>query len=63
MTKSGSAGRDAPTRMAVFQTVSLQPNSDWTDSLATAIERWKSNQKKTISVNGKPVAQTSDASA
>lgn len=35
--------------IAVYQPVSLQANSDWTDSLAIAIDWWRSGQTKTIS--------------
>lgn len=38
-----------PRLMAVLQPVSLAPNDDWTDSLATAIEWWQSDRKKIIS--------------
>lgn len=38
-----------PSLIAVYQPVSLEPNADWTDSLATAIEWWRSKQKKTLS--------------
>lgn len=38
-----------PKLIAVYQPVSLEPNDDWTDSLATAIEWWRSKRKKTLS--------------
>lgn len=41
---------DAPSLMAVLQPVSLTPNDDWTDSLATAIEWFKAGRRKTISI-------------
>ena len=34
----------------MYQPVALDPNDDWTDSLATAIEWWQAKRKKTISV-------------
>jgi hypothetical protein len=40
----------SPRLIAVYQPVSLTPNDDWTDSLAKAIEWWRSKQKKTISI-------------
>jgi hypothetical protein len=40
----------APELIVVYQPVSLQPNDDWTDSLATAIRWWAEKRKKTISV-------------
>lgn len=42
---------EAPELIAVYQPVSLEPNSDWTDSLATAIEWWRSGHKKTIATD------------
>ena len=39
-----------PTLMAVLQPVALVPDEDWTDSLPTAIEWWRSGAKKSISV-------------
>lgn len=39
-----------PTLIAVYQPVSLQPNADWTNSLATAIEWFLAKQKKTLSI-------------
>lgn len=41
---------DAPNLLAVLQPVSLEPNEDWTDSLATAIEWFRSGQRKTVSI-------------
>lgn len=40
----------APELLAVYQPVALEPNDDWTNSLATAIEWWNAKRKKTISV-------------
>ena len=39
-----------PSMIAVYQPVALDPNDDWTDSLATAIEWWQVRRKKTISI-------------
>jgi hypothetical protein len=36
--------------IAVYQPVSLEPNDDWTNSLATAIDWWRRKQKKIISI-------------
>lgn len=41
---------DDPSLIAVYQPVSLEPNDDWTDSLATAIEWAHSKRKKTITI-------------
>lgn len=40
---------DDASLIAVYQPVSLEPNDEWTDSLATAIEWLRSGQKKTLS--------------
>jgi hypothetical protein len=41
---------ESPDLIAVYQPVALEPNDDWTDSLATAINWWQAKRKKTISV-------------
>jgi hypothetical protein len=38
-----------PTLIAVYQPVSLRPNGDWTDSLATAIDWWRQKRAKKLS--------------
>jgi hypothetical protein len=43
-----------PALMAVYQPVSLRSNDDWTDSLTTAIDWWRSKRRKTIS--GEPAS-------
>lgn len=39
-----------PNLIAIYQPVSLEPNEDWTESLATAIQWLQSGRKKTVSV-------------
>jgi hypothetical protein len=39
-----------PRLISIYQPVSLEPNEDWTDSLATAIQWLQSGHKKTISI-------------
>jgi hypothetical protein len=41
---------EEPNLIAIYQPVSLEPNEDWTDSLATVIQWLQSGQKKTISI-------------
>lgn len=41
---------DEPNLIAIYQPVSLEPNEDWTDSLATAIRWLQSGERKTISI-------------
>lgn len=41
---------DHPNLLAIYQPVSLTPNYDWTDSLATCLEWWQSSREKTIRV-------------
>jgi len=36
--------------ISVYQPVALEPNDDWTDGLATAVDWWQAKRKKTISV-------------
>jgi hypothetical protein len=36
--------------IAIYQPVALEPNEDWTDSLAIALEWWQTKRTKTISV-------------
>lgn len=51
----------SPDLIAVYQPVSLQPNDDWTDSLATAINRWRAKRTKTIGTG--EAAEGGDAGA
>lgn len=45
--------KDNADLVAVYQPVSLQPNEDWTDSLATAIQWLGSGRKKTIAIENR----------